>query len=69
MNKKDLLKLAKQHRIADVSGGKAEIIRGIQLAEGNFDCYASAAEGECDQGACRWRDDCLPESTQVRLGA
>lgn len=64
MNKKELLKLAKQHCIADLSQGKAALIRCIQLAEGNFDCYAKAGSGECDQGACRWRADCLPESVQ-----
>jgi hypothetical protein len=36
-----------------------ELIRGIQLKEGNFDCFASAMEGSCDQALCLWRDDCL----------
>jgi hypothetical protein len=39
--------------------GKAEIIRAIQSAEGNYACYGSAADGICDQGGCAWRDDCL----------
>lgn len=64
MNKKELLKLAKQHCIADLAQGKAGLIRCIQRAEGNFDCYARADRGECDQGACLWRADCLPESVQ-----
>lgn len=62
MNKKNLLKLAKEHRIADLARDPAEVIRSIQRAEGNFDCYASACSGECDQAACSWRSDCLPES-------
>lgn len=38
---------------------KAELIKSIQLAEGNFDCFASAMNGECNQMSCVWRDDCF----------
>jgi hypothetical protein len=38
---------------------KAEIIRSIQRAEGNFDCFGTAASGECTQTDCLWRKDCL----------
>jgi len=41
---------------------KAEIIRAIQRAEGNFDCYGTATEEECDQEECLWREDCFKES-------
>ena len=34
-------------------------IRAIQLAEGNFDCFGSADNCECDQVGCRWREDCF----------
>ncbi|MCX7920061.1 MAG: Rho termination factor N-terminal domain-containing protein [bacterium] len=37
---------------------KAEIIRMIQKAEGNFDCFGTA-QGYCDQLNCLWREDCL----------
>jgi hypothetical protein len=37
---------------------KAEIIRSIQRAEGNFDCFRMA-QGYCDQMSCLWREDCL----------
>lgn len=40
--------------------GKTELIRSIQSAEGNFDCFGSANDGYCDQYACSWREDCLP---------
>lgn len=62
MNKHALQKLAKQHQVFDASLDKAEMIRRIQLAEGNFDCYARAGEGHCDQGECLWRKDCLLDS-------
>jgi hypothetical protein len=38
---------------------KAELIRAIQRQEGNFDCFATAYDGVCDQGGCLWREDCF----------
>ncbi len=38
---------------------KTELIRTIQREEGNFDCFASASAGECDQMDCVWRVDCF----------
>lgn len=37
---------------------KAELIKMIQVKEGNFPCFETA-EGGCDQENCRWRKDCL----------
>lgn len=38
---------------------KIEAIRAIQRAEGNFDCFARAGAGYCDQLDCLFRDECL----------
>ncbi len=38
---------------------KAELIKSIQTSEGNFDCFATAGIGECDQTGCSWREDCF----------
>lgn len=38
---------------------KEDLIQTIQVAEGNFNCFASATNGECDQMKCIWRDDCF----------
>lgn len=38
---------------------KTELIRRIQRAEGNFDCFASHHRSDCRQTACCWRKDCL----------
>lgn len=65
MNKQTLLKLAKQHQVFDASLNKAELIRKIQLSEGNFDCYAKAGQGHCDQDECLWRKDCLNDSANA----
>ncbi|MBI9099812.1 MAG: hypothetical protein JEY91_15135 [Spirochaetaceae bacterium] len=37
---------------------KANLIKAIQISEGNFPCFETA-EGSCDQADCRWREDCL----------
>ena len=58
--------IAKQHRIILGKLSKSELIRLIQACEGNFDCYASASEGECDQGGCSWRADCFDDSRPGR---
>lgn len=38
---------------------KGELIRTIQLREGNFDCFGTATDGICDQTRCLWRSDCF----------
>ena len=38
---------------------KPALIRAIQRCEGNFDCFATARHGVCDQTHCRWRQDCF----------
>lgn len=40
---------------------KADLIREIQRAEGNFDCFGTARD-YCDQLECCFRDLCLAES-------
>jgi hypothetical protein len=37
---------------------KAELIRRVQKAEGNFDCFGTAKD-YCDQFQCCFRDDCF----------
>ena len=44
---------------------KGDLIRMIQAAEGNFDCFGSAQE-YCDQEQCAYREDCLePQDKNV----
>ncbi|MBN2510137.1 MAG: hypothetical protein JXB03_07670 [Spirochaetales bacterium] len=38
---------------------KVDLIRSIQTAEGNFPCFMTALNGECDQMDCLWRKECL----------
>jgi hypothetical protein len=37
---------------------KTELIRSIQRAEGNFDCFGTA-HGYCDQSTCYWWSLCV----------
>ncbi|MBI5102513.1 MAG: Rho termination factor N-terminal domain-containing protein [Nitrospirae bacterium] len=59
MNLKDVKDMAKEKGVKAGRMKKEEIIRAIQRAEGFFDCFGSAAAGECSQAGCLWREDCL----------
>jgi hypothetical protein len=62
MNIKEIGLIAKDLGIKPKRFKKAELIHSIQRNEGNFDCFATAYDGECDQVQCAWRGDCLPHS-------
>ncbi len=49
---------AKAMGINSFGKSKVELIREIQRAEGNFDCYGRAGES-CDQNDCCFRESCL----------
>jgi len=38
-----------------------DLIRAIQKAEGNSDCYGAAWRFDCLQTDCCWRQDCLKQ--------
>ncbi|WP_296495478.1 hypothetical protein [Rhodoferax sp.] len=60
---KNIRQIAKTLSVDTGKLSKPELIRKIQLAEGNFDCYGSATNGTCDQQDCAWSEDCLSEAT------
>ncbi|MBI4699143.1 MAG: SAP domain-containing protein [Nitrospirae bacterium] len=51
--------IAKSKGINTLRMKKADIIKAIQTAEGNFNCFGTAVSGYCDQQGCIWIDDCL----------
>jgi hypothetical protein len=51
--------LAKKKGVAAGKMGKTELIRAIQRAEGNNDCFAGDKVSDCDQLNCLWRGDCV----------
>ena len=58
MKIQDIRDIAKEHGVKTSRMSKVALVRAIQKVEGNFDCFASAIDGDCDQLACRWRVDC-----------
>lgn len=64
MNMQEIKSIAKYHNIKTAKLRKADLIHKIQQAEGNFQCYASAASGDCDQLDCIWRTDCFRDATK-----
>jgi hypothetical protein len=59
MTLKEIREIAKQKGVKAGKLKKDELVRAIQLAEGNFDCFGTACSGECSQEDCFWRSDCL----------
>lgn len=59
--------IAKSNGVAPGKLRKRDLIKSIQIAEGNFDCFATARNAECDQQHCLWRDDCFDASQQGEL--
>ena len=59
MKMDDIREIARQLGIKPGKLNKTQLVQSIQRQEGNFDCFASAANGECDQLGCNWREDCF----------
>ncbi|MDZ7662618.1 hypothetical protein [Thiohalophilus sp.] len=59
MQIQDIRQIAKQHGLKTSRQSKVELVRQIQSAEGNFNCFATAVNGICDQQSCLWREDCF----------
>ncbi|NTV48804.1 MAG: SAP domain-containing protein [Geobacteraceae bacterium] len=55
----EIKEIAKRHYIKTGKSKKADLIRAIQLSEGNQDCFGSSCSGECGQDGCLWREDCV----------
>ena len=60
MKMQEVRVMAKALGINSFGRKKVDLIREIQLVEGNFDCFGTA-EGFCDQQDCRFRALCLGE--------
>ena len=59
MQMQEIRTIAKNFGIKTSRQNKVELVRSIQVAEGNFSCFATAVNGECDQTGCVWRKDCF----------
>ncbi|MDD2581601.1 MAG: SAP domain-containing protein [Desulfuromonadaceae bacterium] len=54
----EIKKIASQHNITVGKAKKYELVRSIQEAEGNLQCFKSNKSAECGQDNCLWREDC-----------
>lgn len=50
--------IARQHNIPPGRAKKIDLVRTIQLAEGNQPCFSSGIAATCGQASCLWREDC-----------
>ena len=67
MEMQDVREIAKTMGLkTPVTVSKVGLIRSIQRTEGNFDCFATATDGVCDQSGCRWRQDCFGYAKKTR---
>jgi hypothetical protein len=51
--------IAKRHHITVGKAKKSELIRAIQQAEGNRQCFNTNCSKECGQYTCLWKEDCV----------
>ncbi len=58
MKLEEIKEIAKQHSIKTGKLKKAELIRSIQLAEGNIACFETGQAAACGEAECLWRTDC-----------
>lgn len=58
MNMNEIRHIAKGLGLKPGKLGKVDLVRKIQLVEGNTDCFATMQSRECNQLNCLWREDC-----------
>ena len=59
MKIQDIREIEKKNGVRVRKLNKIELIRAIQKAEGNSDCFATPYVRECNQMNCLWREDCM----------
>lgn len=64
MRLEEIRSIAKSHSINPGKLSKIQLVKSIQSNEGNFDCFATAYDGVCDQVGCSWREDCFEASSR-----
>ena len=59
MNFNEIKKMAKDMGLKTAGMKKIDLVRAIQRAENNIDCYGTERVKTCHEDACLWRNDCL----------
>ncbi|WP_432737773.1 hypothetical protein [Maridesulfovibrio sp. FT414] len=63
MARKRIEELAEKLHV-DIEGlSLVEAVRLLQRLEGNFDCFARAESGFCDQTECLFYEECMDNSS------
>jgi len=65
MQMQEIRIIAKDNGIKTSRMSKTQLVQEIQQHEGNFTCFGSAMNGECDQMGCLWRKDCFSEARKT----
>ena len=58
MKVQEIKEIARQKNLDVKNMKKPDIVRAIQQAEGNTDCYHTGNVEKCGQSNCLWREDC-----------
>ena len=58
---KKIKEIAKKNGVTAGKMNKTELIKSVQMAEGNSDCFATMHVNDCNQINCLWRADCKAE--------
>ena len=62
-------KMAKGMGVSTHRMKKTDMIRAIQRAENNVDCYSTDRVDMCGELSCLWRADCVKQNHANRLEA
>lgn len=66
MQMQEIRNIAKLLGIKTSRLSKVDLVRQIQIAEGNFECFATPTDGYCDREDCNWRDDCFTAAKKLK---
>ena len=58
MKLQEVKRIAKKMGLDPAKLTKDELIRAIQVEEGNVPCFGAGKAAECGQSVCLWREDC-----------
>lgn len=59
MKMQEIRSIAKERGLKVGKMNKVDLIRTIQRAEGNADCFGTEHVNICSQTNCLWREDCM----------
>jgi len=66
MQMQEIRNMAKSMGLKTSRLSKVDLVRQIQSTEGNFGCFATAQDGDCDRLDCAWRDDCFTSAKKLK---